>query len=190
MLGGRVLGSELVVPDWMRGPITAAQYATWTADQSAGIEIVGGLVLVAPNVTKRQNRLARILANALDAAAGPEWNADTGLELRLQDEPLNSRRPDVTLYRAETIDITPTRPEHVLLVVDAVSPGSDIGKANQYAQAGIQFYWRVEHTTPAAPLVYTYVLDPASRRYREAEIFTGAVNLTAPFLIEIDLGQI
>ena len=65
-----------------------------------------------------------LLANALDGAAGPDGNADTDFDVRLQDVPLNNRRPDVTVYRAETIDVTPTRPEHVLLVVEVVSPGS------------------------------------------------------------------
>ncbi|MEU4427807.1 Uma2 family endonuclease [Actinoplanes sp. NPDC024001] len=82
----------------------------------------------------------------MDSAAGPDWNADTDFDVRLQDVPLNNRRPDVTVYRADTIDVTPTRPEHVLLVVEVVSPGSEttdrIVKADQYARAGIQFYWR------------------------------------------------
>jgi Uma2 family endonuclease len=134
------------------------------------------------------------LANALDAAAGPDWNADTDFDVRLQEVPLNNRRPDVTVYRAETIDLTPTRPEHVLLVVEVVSPGSEttdrIVKADQYARAGIQFYWRVEQAATGAPLVYTYVLDPATGRYRDSEIFTGAVKVAAPFAVEVDLGHI
>ena len=129
-----------------------------------------------------------------DAAAGPDWNADTDFDVRLQDVPLNNRRPDVTVYRAETIDVSPTRPEHVLLVVEVVSPGSEttdrIVKADQYARAGIQFYWRVEQPTTGAPIVYTYVLDAATSRYRDGEIFTGVVKLTTPFIVEVDLGQI
>jgi Uma2 family endonuclease len=100
----------------------------------------------------------------------------------------------VTVYRAETIDVAPTRPEHVLLVVEVVSPGSEttdrIVKAHQYARAGIQFYWRVEQAATGAPLVYTYVLDAASGHYRDSEIFTGVVKMTAPFHVEVDLGQI
>jgi Uma2 family endonuclease len=82
----------------------------------------------------------------------------------------------------------------VLLVVEVVSPGSEttdrIVKADQYARAGIPFYWRVEQAATGAPLVYTYVLDPASGRYRDSEIFTGVVKLTVPFSVEVDLGQI
>ncbi|MCO8271416.1 Uma2 family endonuclease [Actinoplanes sp. TRM 88003] len=185
---------EMVAPAWMHEQVTAEQYASWTEEQCAGIEIVDGMVLVRPSASKRHNRLARLLANALDSAAGPEWNADIDFDVRLHDVPLNNRRPDVTVYRAETIDITPTRPEHVLLVVEVVSPGSEttdrIVKAEQYARAGIQFYWRVEQAATGVPLVYTYVLDPAAGRYRDSDIFTGTVKMTVPFPIAIDLAQV
>jgi Uma2 family endonuclease len=174
--------------------VAAEQYAAWTEERCAGIEIVDGMIVVRPSPSKWHNRLARVLANALDTAAGPDWNADTDFDVRLQDVPLNNRRPDVTVYRADTIDITPTRPEHVLLVVEVVSPGSEttdrIVKADQYAKAGIQFYWRVEQAANGVPIVYTYVLDPATRRYRDGDIFSGVVQLAAPFAFDIDLGQI
>ncbi|MGO4425454.1 Uma2 family endonuclease [Streptomyces sp. MCAF7] len=178
----------------MREQITAEQYDSWSEEQCAGVEIVDGLVVVSPRASKRQTRLARILANALEAAAGPDWNADTGFDVRLQDVPLTNRRPDVVVYRAATIDITPTRPEHVLLVAEVVSPGSEatdrIVKVDQYAKAGIGFYWRIEQTATGVPLVYTYVLDPATRAYRDGDVFTGVVKVAAPFPVEIDLGQI
>ncbi|GAA2624319.1 Uma2 family endonuclease [Paractinoplanes durhamensis] len=179
---------EMVAPAWMHQQVTAEQYASWTEDQCAGIEIVDGMVRPGPSASKRHNRLARLLANALDDAAGPDWNADTDFDVRLQDVPLNNRRPDVTVYRADTIDVSPTRPEHVLLVVEVVSPGSET--ADHYARAGIPFYWRVEQAATGAPLVYTYVLDPATGRYRDSEVFTGVVKPAAPFAVEIDLGQV
>jgi len=185
---------EMVPPAWMHQQVTAEQYESWSEEQCAGIEIVDGMILVSPSASKRHNRLARLLANALDVAAGPDWNADTDFDVRLQDVPLNNRRPDVTVYRAETIDVSPTRPEHVLLVVEVVSPGSEttdrLVKADQYARAGIQFYWRVEQVATGAPLVYTYILDPATGRYRDSEVFAGAVKLTAPFFVEVDLSKI
>ena len=185
---------EMVAPAWMHEQVTAEQYAAWTEEQCAGIEIVDGMVLVSPSASKRHNRLARLLANALDVAGGPDWNADTDFDVRLQDVPLNNRRPDVTVYRADTIDVTPARPEHVVLVVEVVSPGSEttdrVVKADQYARAGIQFYWRVEQPATGAPIVYTYVLDAAIGRYRDGEVFTGVVKTTAPFIVEVDLGRI
>jgi Uma2 family endonuclease len=186
--------AEMVAPEWMHAPITAEQYASWSAEQCAGIEIVDGMVVVSPSASKRHNRLARILANALDAASGPGWNADTDFDVRLQDVPLSNRRPDVVVYRADTIDVTPTRPEHVLLVVEVVSPGSEttdrIVKVDQYARAGIPFYWRVEQAASGVPLVYTYVLDPASGTYRDGDVFAGVVKAVAPFGVEADLGAV
>ncbi len=182
---------DMIAPEWMHSQITAAEYESWSEEQCAGIEIVDGMVVVSPSASKRHNRLARILANALDAAAGPDWNADTDFDVRLQDVPLTNRRPDVVVYRADTIDISPTLPEHVLLVVEIVSPGSEttdrIVKFEQYARAGIPFYWRVELTLAGIPVVYVYLLDSASRRYRDSEVFTGLVKATVPFPVEIDL---
>lgn len=186
--------SGTTVPAWMHDQVTADQYESWSAERCAGIEIVDGMVVVSPTVTKRHNRLARILANALEAAAGPDWNADTDFDVRLRDVPLTNRRPDVVVYRADTIDITPTRPEHVLLVVEIVSPGSEttdrIVKLSQYARSGIAFYWRIEQAATGTPLAYTYVLDPATATYRDADVFAGVVKVLAPFPVEVDLGAV
>ena len=165
--------------------VTAEQYDSWSAERCAGVEIVDGMVVVRPGASKRHNRLARLLANALEAAAGPDWNADTDFDVRLQDVPLTNRRPDVVVYRADTIDVTPTRPEHVLLVAEIVPPG--IVQLDHYAKSGISFYWRIEQ---GVPLVYTYVLDPTTRAYREADVFAGVVKASAPFPVEVDLGKI
>lgn len=178
----------------MHEQITAERYDSWPEERCAGIEVVDGTALARPPASKRHNRLARMLANALESAAGPEWNADTDFDVRLQDVPLTNRRPDVVVYRADTIDVTPTRPEHVLLVVEVVSPGSEttdrVVKTDQYARAGIGFSRRVEQAATGAPLVYTYVLDPATRIYRDGDVFTGLVKVSAPFPVEIDLGAL
>ncbi|MEU4648555.1 Uma2 family endonuclease [Nocardia fluminea] len=124
----------------------------------------------------------------------PDWNADTDFDVRLQDVPLTNRRPDVVVYRADTIDLTPTRPEHVLMVVEVVSPGSQttdrIVKVDQYAKAGIVFYWRIEQAANGVPLIYTYILDPATGAYRTGDMFTGTVEVSAPFPVKIDLGKV
>jgi Uma2 family endonuclease len=181
---------DMITPEWMHSQITSAEYESWSEEQCAGVEIVDGMVVVSPNPSKRHNRLARILANALDAA-GPDWNADIDFDVRLQDLPLTNRRPDVAVYRADTIDLSPTRPEHVLLVAEIVSPGSEttdrIVKFDQYARSGIPFYWRVEITPTGIPVVYAYLLDSASRRYRDGEVLTGLIKATVPFPVEIDL---
>lgn len=182
---------EMIVPAWMHAHVSAEQYDSWSKEQCTGLEIVDGMVVVSPRASQRHNRLARIVANALDTAAGPDWNADTAFDVRLHDAPLTNRRPDVTVYRADTIDVAPTRPEHVILVVEIVSPGSEttdrIVKADQYAKAGIPFSWRIEQAATGVPLVYTHILDPANKVYRDGDVFTGTIKATAPFTLDIDL---
>lgn len=46
---------------------------------------------------------------------------------------------------------------------------------------------RVGSAATGVPLVYTYILDPASRTYRDGGVFTGTVKATVPFPVEIDL---
>jgi Uma2 family endonuclease len=174
--------------------VAAEQYDSWTPERCAAIEIVAGLVHRRPSASKRHNRIAKVLAVALEDAAGAEWNADIDFDLRLHDVPLLNRRPDVIVYRADTIDITPARPEHVLMVAEVVSPGSEttdrIVKLDQYAKAGIQFYWRIQQALTGIPIVSTYVLDMATSKYRETEVFTGVVKATAPFPVTINLTKI
>jgi Uma2 family endonuclease len=184
----------MIAPAWMHQQVTAEQYGSWSTEQCAGIEIVDGMVVVSPSASKRHNRLVRILTNALDAAGGPGWNADSDFDLRLQDVPLINRRPDVVVYRADALDLSPTRPEHVLLVAEVVSPGSEstdrFVKAGEYARAGITYYWRVEQPSGGVPLVYSYILDPAARTYRDAGVFSGVVDAVAPFPVKIDLTRL
>jgi Uma2 family endonuclease len=186
--------AELITPYWMHELVTAEQYDAWSEDQCAGIEIVDGMVVVSPSASKRHNRVARKIAAALDSAGSPEWLTDTDFDVRLRDVPLLNRRPDVIVYRAETIDIMPARAEHVCLVVEIVSPGSEttdrMVKMAEYAQAGIQYYWRVEKAATSLPIVHTYVLDEATDTYRATEVFTGVVKAIAPFPVELDLRSI
>lgn len=81
----------MVAPAWMHAQISAEQYDSWSEEQCAGIEVVDGMVVVSPGASPRHNRPARVLADALDAA-GPDWNADTDPDVRLQDVPLTHRR--------------------------------------------------------------------------------------------------
>ena len=45
----------------------------------------------------------------------------------------------------------------------------------------------MELTPTRIPIVYTYLLDYASRRYREGDVYTGLVKATVPFPVEADL---
>jgi len=186
--------AEMVTPLWMHDLVTFEQYDSWSEEQCAGIEIVDGIVSVTPSASRRHNLLATELAIGLKNAGKPHWLAGTDFDVRLRDVPLLNRRPDVIVFRADTIDIMPARPEHLCLVAEVVSPGSEttdrLVKMAEYAKAGIQYYWRVEAATTAVPIVHTYVLDPMTQTYQAAEVFTGIVKAIAPFPVELDLRTI
>ncbi|WP_395294579.1 hypothetical protein ACF9IK_14240 [Kitasatospora hibisci] len=75
--------------------------------------------------------------------------------------------------------------------IEVVSPGSEttdrIVKVDRYAKAGIPFYWRVEQAATGVPIVYTYILGPATTAHRDGETFTGTVTATPPFSPTVDL---
>lgn len=59
------------------------------------------MVLASPAASDRHRRLAWLLANGLGPGGRAGLEPDTDFDARLQDVPLNNRRPDVTGYRAE-----------------------------------------------------------------------------------------
>jgi len=183
--------TEMIPPIWMHELVTADDYDSWSEERSRGIEIMDGMVVMSPSPSARHNWVGTSLAVSLAAAGRPQWRAGTDFDVRLRDVPLLNRRPDVIAYRAEAIDIEPKRSEHVLLIAEVVSPGSETvdrkTKPAEYAEAGIEYYWRVEQVGSGVPVVHTYVLDAAAQVYRPTEVFTGIVKAIAPFTVEIDL---
>ncbi|WP_083819670.1 Uma2 family endonuclease [Pseudofrankia inefficax] len=158
------------------------------------MEVADGRVVTAAVASTQRRRTARIIANALDTAGGTDWNADVAVEVRLTDAPLTLRRPDVVVYRADAVALTPMRAQHVLCVVELVSRASQatgrIVGVHRYVRAGIRHYWRIEWSATGVPVACTYVLDPVSQAYREEAICNGIVHVTEPFPVTIDLTRI
>lgn len=104
--------------------------------------------------------------------------------------------PDVMVVRTESttgLDQTDFRAADVVLVVEVVSPDSEVRdrerKPQLYAAAGIQHLWRVENTG-GRPTVYVYELDPATEAYTITGIHHDRLKLTVPFDLDIDLTEI
>lgn len=51
-------------------------------------------------------------------------------------------------------------------------------------------YWRIGQAATGVPIVYTYVLDPATTAYGDGEMFTGVIKAAAPFSVTLDLGTV
>ena len=136
--------------------------------------------------------ICRRLAGALEAACRPALAVSTDVDLRLRDIPLLNRRPDAVIYDASLPDDAVLRPQHCVLVVEVMSPGSvttdQTDKPAEYAAAGIRHYWRIEHDPAQSILsVFCYRLDPATAAYASAGVHTGKMTVTDPVSITIDL---
>ena len=108
------------------------------------------------------------------------------------------QRPEPDLLVVRTADardpkMTTYRPADVLLVVEVVSPDSEVRdrerKPQLYAAAGIPHFWRVEDTE-GRPTVYVYELDPAAKAYGLTGIHHDRLKLGVPFDIDIDLTEV
>jgi Uma2 family endonuclease len=112
----------------------------------------------------------------------------------LRDVPLLNRRPDVVVYDSAISDDTVLRPQHCALVIEVMSPGSitadQMDKPAEYAAAGIEHYWRVEHREEDGLAVFRYRLDPTTRIYASAGISTGKLVASAPFAVSVDLTEL
>ena len=177
----------------LAGGVTAAEYEALPEDVCRRIEIVDGAIVVNPAPRRPHQTIARRLANLLEATCGPVYAVDTDVDLRLRDVPLLNRRPDIVVYDAGLPDDEVLRPEHCLLVVEIMSPGSvtadQVDKPAEYAAAGIKHFWRVEYHLGELT-VFTYRLDPTVRTYQSAGIHTDKLVTSTPFPVSVDLGEL
>ena len=117
------------------------------------------------------------------------------VDLRLRDIPLLNRRPDVILCRCLDRDGGERlRPEHALLVIEIVSPGSETqdttDKLGEYARAGIPHYWITRLDNDGVTSIERYALDRASMLYKHLGTFmkdeaSGPPEITNPIPITI-----
>lgn len=176
--------------------LSAADYDALPEEDCRNIEIVDGAVVVSPSPRREHQIVARRMANALEAAAASHLAVATDVDLRLRDVPLLNRRPDVVVYDASIPENEVLRPEHCLLVVEVMSPGSvttdQVDKPAEYARAGIEQYWRVENTNePALGLVVCrYQLDPTTRVYAPVAVDKDTLSVTDPVRLTLDLADL
>jgi Uma2 family endonuclease len=181
------------LPDWMTRSgegLTVADYEALPEEVCRQIEIVDGAVLVSPSPRRVHQRIVRRLANALEAAAADQFAVEFDVDLRLRDVPLLLRRPDVVVYDTSLPDGEVLRPDHCLLVVEVMSPGSitadRMDKPTEYAASGIQHFWRVEGDDLAVN-VFRYQLDPMTRTYALVGLDKGKLSIKDPVELNLDL---
>ncbi len=157
-------------------------------DDGNRYELFNGSLLVSPSPTPLHQRAIVRLARILEDAAPPELQPLQEVNLRVGPEDFFI--PDLVVVPTEAVAETELmfRPDDILLVVEIVSPTTQIRdrqmKRSIYAAAGIELYWRVELSEGPCLHVHELVGDdykPAGRHEAgsRAELF-------APFEVGFD----
>jgi Uma2 family endonuclease len=154
------------------------------------IELIdGALVLMAPQSAFHM-RVMHALLGLLDEQAPAELEVATEMTVRLG--PRQRPQPDLSVVDSAVLDqgrVTWLRPEDVRLVIEVVSPESEIRdrkrKPQLYAEAGICHFWRVEEGDDGLPVVFVYELDPASQSYIGTGVYRDELSVSVPFPITI-----
>jgi Uma2 family endonuclease len=156
--------------------VTGEQYEVLPEEICRAIEIVDGYVVYSEAPSPAHQIAGRRLANLIERDARTAMSrgyecitVNTDVDLRLRDVPLLNRRPDVVLYRC----LEPTerlRADHVLLVIEIVSPGSEttdaVDKLGEYAKSGIPHYWIARLDDTGVSVIERYQLDRATSQYK------------------------
>ena len=179
--------------------MTEAEYRDLSEEVSRTVEIVHGHVIKCESPTPRHNRIARRLANALEAArspADPCLTVETDVDVILWRVPRFSfRRPDVTVYKC--IDDPTRKPDaqDTVLVVEVTSPTTAredlVDKKAQYATAGIPLYlvvvldekydiWEIRE----------FHLDAAAAAYRLHAVHRSVLELEQPVRLTLPISEL
>ncbi|MBC6448426.1 Uma2 family endonuclease [Actinokineospora sp. HBU206404] len=176
--------------------LSAADYEALPEEVCRRIEVIDGAIVVNAAPRRPHQRAARRLANALEEVCGRRFAVDTDVDLRLRDVPLLNRRPDIVVYDGMLPDDAVLRPQHCLLVVEIMSPGSittdQTDKPAEYAASEIPYFWRIESAEMDEKklTVFRYRLDPTTRTYAVAGVDTGTLLVTDPFDLSVDLADL
>ena len=140
----------------------------WSAlgeNTSRRIELVEGVLVVAPRPLPRHQMVVTQLASLLDARLRPRWRAVAELEVLVDaGPPPTVRVPDVVVFRASRLWGGPTLDRaDVLAVAEVLSPGSRrtdrVAKLADYADAGIEYYLVVDPGPPVTLVEYRLEVD-------------------------------
>ncbi|MFF3657454.1 Uma2 family endonuclease [Streptomyces olivochromogenes] len=184
------------LPDWMRPPRLEGWFAEdldRLPEAPRHTELIdGALVFRMWPQGSWHGRLVTALTTTLKAQAPDGFEVEREMTIRLDAR--NRPEPDLLLTDLPyDPDRTWYAPEDVKLVVEVVSPESAhrdrTVKLRKYAEAGIQYYWRIEDEE-GAPVVHAYELAEPSRSYAPAGIFRGTLERRVPFEISLDLDKL
>ncbi|GAA1713120.1 Uma2 family endonuclease [Fodinicola feengrottensis] len=176
---------------WPNHLLTLTEWDALPEDTSRHVELVDGMLVVAPKATPRHQFVRHQLAAVLNSQLPVEWVAIPEVEVIVDaTHPPTVRAPDVVITSSEILDTNPPRlpADQVVVAVEVISSGSRcadrVTKLVEYAEAGIPRYWLFDLTTPLS--VRTYELF--DRAYQLTNDMVGGVFSTdtpAPLRINV-----
>jgi Uma2 family endonuclease len=188
------------LPAVATGLLTVAQYAALGETEDGYTELVEGRLLMTPSPNPRHNLTLSELLAQLRVQVPDGYRVipdiDINLELAPADKPGFVRRPDVVVVTQVEIDRVGReggvlRAAEVLLVVEILSPSSKWtdrrAKRDEYATAGIPFYWIIDVGQPVT-LTAMHLVEGAC--YEEAPAQSVVYKAAEPFPVAIDIDHL
>jgi Uma2 family endonuclease len=180
--------------------LTIAEYAALGETEPGYTELVEGRLLMSPSPTPKHNIASGRLYTQLvgQTPAGLEIIQDVDIDLGLApaDQPGSSRRPDLIVVERKEVDRVDAeggilRAAAVRVVIEIVSPSSrridHHHKRDEYADAGIPWYWIVDIDRPIS-LVACRLTEEFG--YLDHQQVTGTFEIAEPFAVSVDLDNL
>lgn len=187
---------KVPIPLWLTSGLTVQMWDALPESLCQRIEVVDGrTVYLAPPSADHQGAagmLAAAVRRGIRACEEPLTVLPL-FDLRLNDNPLHHRKPDVIVYR-ESEDESWPRPQDTVLIVEVVSRSSrvidTVHKLGEYAEAGVPHYWIVETRNGTISTVTWYALPEDDKRYEVRACWTPAeapdgIRAEEPFPVRI-----
>ncbi|GAA1341548.1 Uma2 family endonuclease [Saccharothrix algeriensis] len=178
-----------VVP-WPDHLLTLDEWDALPDDESHHVELVEGVLLVAPRPASKHQMAIKRLGTWFDDQLPESVVAAPEVDVLINPvHPVTVRAPDVVVVPTERAMEFPTRydADDVLLAVEIVSPGTGrtdrVTKLFEYADAGIPHYWLLDLDDPISLTAFTLV----DGDYEHVAGGTGKVELPSPFPVAFDL---
>ncbi|MGW4050465.1 Uma2 family endonuclease [Streptomyces sp. NPDC004779] len=159
------------------------------------VEIIEGIITVAPTPSARHNSIAYRILRRLAAVIPEDWGIYQTQSVSIPSR-MSAFIPDLLVAPLAELD----GPGHLIpadvaeLVVEVTSPSNAstdrITKAAVYAEAGVPLYLLIDRHAPGGPTVTLYG-EPTGDVYRilRAVPFGEEIHLPAPFGLTLDTAE-
>lgn len=146
-------------------------------------ELVDGVIHMMATPSFLHQEVAEALRGVLRRLKPDDLKVSGEVEISLRAR--LRRNPDAMVVAAAGYEKRACRvlPEHVVLAVEVVSPGSESTdrevKPREYAEAGIEHFWRVE----IDPEIVVHTFRRGDHGYVETGVFSAGDTVRAPGLL-------